>query len=133
MRHRKAGRKLNRNSSHRSSMMRNLAIQLEDEAMQKKKGGRRKRRRRTRKRKAGCWPFCKRKPRVEEPLLKETEEEILAATIRRLRAKGEMSREDIQNWEEERERIKKEAATHPSRGGKRRKTRRKKKSRRRRK
>jgi hypothetical protein len=113
-------------------MMRNLAIQLEDEAMQKKKGGRRrrKRRRRTRKRKAGCWPFCKRKPRVEEPLLKETEEEILAATIRRLRAKGEMSTEDIQNWEKKRARIKEEAATRPSSGGKRRKTRRKKKSRR---
>ena len=28
MRHRKAGRKLNRNSSHRSSMMRNLAISI---------------------------------------------------------------------------------------------------------
>ena len=88
----------------------------------KTKRRRRKRRRRTRKRKAGCWPFCKRKPRVAEPLLgTETEEEILAATIRRLRAEGQMSREDIQNWKNKRARIKEEDAAHPSRGGRRKK------------
>ena len=98
----------------------------------KTKRKRKRRRRRTRKRKAGCWPFCKRKPRVAEPLL-ETEEDVLDAIVQRLEGQKVMSRTDIQNWKEERERYKKEEATHPSRGGKRRKTRRRKTKKRRRK
>lgn len=94
----------------------------------KTKRKRKRRRRRTRKRKGGCWPFCKRKPRVAEPLL-ETEEDVLDAIVQRLEGQKVMSREEIQKWEEERARIKEESEAHPSirsRGGKR-KTRRKRK------
>jgi hypothetical protein len=42
----------------------------------KTKRRRRKRGKRTRKRKAGCWPFCRRRPRVleEEPLVQQQQE-----------------------------------------------------------
>ena len=57
----------------------------------RKRKPKRRRKKKTRKRKAGCWPFCTRRPRVQEPLLPQqqeaptmTDEERIEDNINRL-------------------------------------------------